>query len=126
MSSLTRATAVMSFGTVLSRVTGLLRLAAITAALGIVESEGLTDAYNAGNTVPNIIYELVLGGVLTSVFVPVFVELLEKEGRERAWEVASAVINLALVVLTAIATVGVLISPLIAKFYAIRAEQAEL
>lgn len=125
MSSLARATAVMTAGTVLSRVTGLLRLAAIAAALGVVESGRLADTYNIGNTAPNIIYELVLGGVLTSVFVPVFVELLEKEGRERAWEVASAIINLSLVVLAAITTIGVLAAPAIAHFYAIRLEGAE-
>ncbi len=115
----------MSFGTVLSRITGLLRVAAITAALGIVESGRLTDTYNLANTASFIIYELVLGGVLTSVFVPVFVELLDKEGRERAWEVASAVINLALVVTTAVTVVGILAAPLIAKLYALRLEGPE-
>ena len=125
MTSLARATAVMTAGTVLSRVTGLLRLAAIAAALGVVESGRLTDTYNIGNTAPLIIYELVLGGVLTSVFVPVFVELLEKEGRERAWQVASAIINLSMIVLAAITTIGVLAAPLIAHFYAVRLEGAE-
>lgn len=115
----------MTAGTVLSRVTGLLRLVAIAAALGVVESGRLADTYNIGNTAPNIIYELVLGGVLTSVFVPVFVDLLEKEGRERAWQVASAIINVSLVVLIAITTLGVLAAPLIAKFYAVRLEGAE-
>ncbi len=110
----------MSFGTVLSRLTGLARLGAMTAALGIVESGRLTDAYNYANTAPNIIYELVLGGVLTSVFVPVFVELLEKEGKERAWEVASAIINLALVVLTAVTIIGLVAAPYIAHFYTAR------
>ena len=120
MSSLARATAVMSIGTVFSRITGLGRLVAITAALGIVSSGRLTDTYNIGNTAPNIIYELALGGILTSVFVPVFVELLEKEGRDRAWEVGSAVINLSLVVLTAIATLGIVAAPWIAQFYSSR------
>jgi putative peptidoglycan lipid II flippase len=125
LTSLARATVVMTVGTVLSRVTGLLRLVAIAAALGVVESGRLADTYNIGNTAPNILYELVLGGVLTSVFVPVFVELLEKEGRERAWQVASAIINLSLVVLVALATLGVVAAPLIAKFYAARLEGAE-
>ena len=125
MSSLARATAVMSFGTVLSRVTGLGRLVAVTAALGIIESGRLTDTYNLGNTAPNIIYELVLGGVLTSVFVPVFVELLQKEGRERAWEVGSAIINLSVVVLVAISTLGILLAPWIARFYTSRLDPAE-
>jgi putative peptidoglycan lipid II flippase len=111
----------MSFGTVLSRATGVMRLATVTAALGILESGRLADTYNIGNTAPNIIYELVLGGVLTSVFVPVFVELLEKEGRARTWEVASAVINVSLVILTATAVLGILAAPLIARFYAVRA-----
>jgi putative peptidoglycan lipid II flippase len=106
----------MSIGTVLSRVTGLLRLVAIAAALGVVENR-LTDSYNFANITPNIIYELVLGGVLTSVFVPVFVELLEKEGREEAWRVASAIINVSLVVLTAIAAIGIIAAPWIARFF---------
>jgi putative peptidoglycan lipid II flippase len=115
----------MSVGTVLSRVTGLLRLAALSAALGVVASGRLTDTYNLGNTAPNILYELVLGGVLTSVFVPVFVELLEKEGRERAWEVASAIINLSIVVLAAFTTIGILAAPWIAKLYASRLHGSE-
>ncbi len=115
----------MSFGTVLSRITGLGRLVAVTAALGIVESGRLTDTYNLGNTAPNIIYELVLGGILTSVFVPVFVELLQKEGRERAWEVGSAVINISIAVLVAISTLGILVAPWIARFYTSRLDPAE-
>lgn len=115
----------MSLGTVLSRVTGLLRLAAIAAALGVLESGRLTDTYNLANTAPNIIYELVLGGILTSVFVPVFVELLEKEGRERAWQVASAIINLSVVVLVAISTLVIIAAPWIAKVYAVRLEGSQ-
>jgi putative peptidoglycan lipid II flippase len=121
LSALARATAVMSLGTVLSRVTGLARITAITAALGIVESRRLPDTYNLGNVAPNILYELLLGGILTSVFVPVFVELLEKEGQERAWRVASAMINLSTVFLLAMTTLGILAAPLIAKFYSVRA-----
>lgn len=108
----------MSAGTVLSRLTGVLRLAAIASALGTFESKGLADAYNAGNTAPNIIYELLLGGILTSIFVPVFVELLEKEGRERAWAVASAIINLSVVSLAAVSVLGVIAAPLIARAFA--------
>ena len=123
--NLTRATAVMTAGTVLSRITGLLRLAAIAGALGVIESGRLTDTYNLANTAPNIIYELILGGVLTSVFIPVFVELQEKEGRERAWEVASAVLNTALVTLTALAVLLMLAAPWIAKLYALRLDGAD-
>jgi len=111
----------MTVGTVLSRATGLARLAAIAAALGVAESR-LPDSYNLANTAPNIIYELILGGILTSVFVPVFVELLQKEGREKAWEVGSALINISLVVLIAITALGILAAPLIAKLYTLAVE----
>ena len=112
MRSLARATAVMSIGTVLSRITGLLRVVAIAAALGVAESK-LPDTFNLANTAPNIIYELILGGVLTSVFIPVFIELQEKEGREKAWQVANAIMNTALVTLTALAVLLMLAAPLI-------------
>ncbi|HYP22524.1 MAG TPA: murein biosynthesis integral membrane protein MurJ [Actinomycetota bacterium] len=116
-----RATALMTLGTVFSRITGVARLAAIVAALGVAETR-LTDTYNLANTFPTIVYELILGGVLTSVFVPVFVELLEKEGRDRAWEVASGILNLALVVLSAMTIAGIVAAPWIAKLYALRLE----
>jgi putative peptidoglycan lipid II flippase len=120
--NLARSTAAMTLGTVLSRATGLLRIAAIAAALGVVETGGLSDAFNYANTAPNIIYELFLGGVLTSVFVPVFVELLEKEGRERAWQVASALINVSMVGLMAVTIVGILLAPWIAKLYTLNVD----
>ena len=107
----------MTAGTVLSRLTGVVRLTALAAALGIAESR-LPDAYNLANTVPNIIYELVLGGAVTSIFVPLFVELLEKEERDRAWKVISAIVTISLLVLSAIALIGILGAPLIARFYA--------
>ncbi|MFN2389138.1 MAG: lipid II flippase MurJ, partial [Actinomycetota bacterium] len=128
MRSLVRSTAMMTVGTVLSRATGLMRVAAIAYAFGVVESGRLTDTYNLANTAPNIIYELLLGGVVTSVFIPVFVELLEKEGRTRAWEVASAIINVALVALTVLTGILIVAAPALAKLYTLFVEgaQAEL
>src|SRR2546430_15803907 len=67
--SLARPAAVMAVGTVLSRLTGLGRVAAMAFALGVAESR-LADSYNVANTLPNVIYELVLGGVPTPVFIP--------------------------------------------------------
>jgi putative peptidoglycan lipid II flippase len=61
--SLVRNTVVMSAGTALSRVTGYLRLAAMAFALGVGTVRA--DAYNVANNTPNIVYELILGGVLT-------------------------------------------------------------
>lgn len=111
-----RHTAVMSVGTALSRITGFLRLAAILYAIGVTESR-LADAYNIANVTPNIIYELALGGILTSVVVPVVVQWLQERGRDAAWDVARRLFTFALVALTAIAALGILLAPWIVDLY---------
>ena len=107
-------TAVMSIGTALSRVTGFLRLAVAAAMLG----QGfLADTYNAANTTPNIVYELVLGGILTSIFIPVFVEWLQNHGEEEAFELARRVLTLALVALVGIGVLGAVFAGPIIRLY---------
>lgn len=112
-----RSTAAMTLGTLISRVTGVVRLAVLAATLGVAETR-FTDSYNLANSAPNILYELVLGGLITAVFVPVFVELLEKEKPEQAWRDLSGIINWSLVILAVVALAGVLAAPWIASFYA--------
>ncbi len=109
----------MTAGTVVSRATGVLRLAVLAATLGVAETR-FTDSYNLANSAPNILYELVLGGLITAVFVPVFVELLTKEEPARAWSDLSGIINWSLLVLGVIAVAGVVAAPWIAGFYASR------
>ena len=69
-SGLMRASKVMAIGTLASRGTGFLRTMMMAYALGAL---GLADAYNNANTLPNIVFDLVLGGIITSVFVPLLV-----------------------------------------------------
>jgi putative peptidoglycan lipid II flippase len=109
-----RSAVVMSGGTFLSRATGLLRVAAMAAALGATP---LSDTYNIANTTPNIVYELVLGGILTSVFVPVLVEWAKTHGTEAMWEAGSRFLTLVLVVLSVVTIVGILFAPAIMRFY---------
>ncbi|MEX0753507.1 MAG: murein biosynthesis integral membrane protein MurJ [Actinomycetota bacterium] len=111
-----RNTAVMSIGTALSRLTGFARLAAMAAALGVAENR-LADTYNVANTTPNIVYELVLGGVLSSVFVPVFVDWRQHHGDTEAWDVAHRVMTLTFTVLAAVALLGILLAPAIIDLY---------
>jgi putative peptidoglycan lipid II flippase len=109
----------MAVGTTLSRVTGFLRVTAIAFALGVVESR-LADSYNVANNLPNIVYELVLGGILTSVLVPVFVEQIASRGRDEAWQAARAVMTVTLVILGAVMVVGIVAAPWIVKLYTLR------
>jgi len=106
----------MSVGTALSRVSGFLRLTAMAWALGITETR-IADAYNAANTTPNIIYELALGGILSSVFVPVFVEWLQAKGKDEAWDVARRVMTIAVVALSALTVLGIVFAPWIIRLY---------
>jgi putative peptidoglycan lipid II flippase len=119
--SLMRHTAVMTVGTALSRLTGFLRLTAMTATLGVTVS-ALGSIYTVANLTPNIVYELILGGILTSVFVPVFVERLETHGTEDAREVADRVITLVAVILVAVAALGALFAEQIIRLYLVSSD----
>jgi putative peptidoglycan lipid II flippase len=68
--SLARSSGVMALGTVASRFTGFLRTAVLLYAIG---TQSLGDAYNVANNLPNAVYNLALGGILTSVVVPLLV-----------------------------------------------------
>ncbi len=94
----------------------LLRVIVLVATLGVAESR-LADTYNVANTTPNIIYELVLGGILSSIFVPLFVEVRRRRGQEAAWHVARAVMTVTLVTLGLLALVTVLAAPFIIRLY---------
>lgn len=68
--SLAHASGSMAVATVISRVTGLVAKLLLAAALGFGL---LNDSYNIANELPNMVYELLLGGVLSSVAIPVLV-----------------------------------------------------
>lgn len=86
----------VAFGTGVSRITGLLRFVALAWALG---QTFLADSYNLANTTPNMLYDVVLGGVLSATFIPVFVDRLANRSEEEAFESISAVLTVSVVVL---------------------------
>ena len=119
-----RSTAVMSVGTALSRVTGFLRLAVIAWAIGGAESK-LPDTYNLANNMPNIVYQLVLGEILATLFVPIFVDYMTTRAKDEAWRIASTILNLAIVLAAAVSAVAVLLAPWIIKIYTFRLHGAD-
>jgi putative peptidoglycan lipid II flippase len=76
--SLLRSSAVMAAGTLASRITGFFRSALIVAALG---SHSLGDAFNTANTLPNIVYDILLGGVLTAAHVPLLIRARNRSAK---------------------------------------------
>ncbi len=106
---LVRSSAVVGVGTALSRATGFLRVSAL-AALGF---DRLTDVYNIANSMPNIVYELLLGGILTATLVPLYVEHVERDD-PRATDAINTVAIVGLLVLT---VAGILAAPWIIELY---------
>jgi putative peptidoglycan lipid II flippase len=110
------ATLGMAVGTTLSRITGVGRVIALTLALG---GGGFADAYNLANTTPNIIYDVVLGGVLSATFVPVFVDYLTTRRHKEAWEAISAVVTVTIAVLVAATAAFLVLTPSIIHLYTV-------
>jgi putative peptidoglycan lipid II flippase len=109
---LVRSSAVVGLGTALSRITGFLRVSAL-AALGFAR---LTDVYNIANSTPNIVYELLLGGILTATLVPLYVEHYERDD-QRATD---AINSVAIASLAAITVLGFIAAPWIIDLYMLR------
>ena len=120
-----RRSAVVAVGTALSRLTGFVRIAAIAYALGVTV---LAGTYSYANETPNIVYELLLGGVLTATLVPIFVRHFESHDDDAA----AAVFTVSILVLLGVTVVGILIAPWIVDVYTLRvhgpdrAQQQEL
>ncbi|MFF9136687.1 murein biosynthesis integral membrane protein MurJ [Streptomyces albogriseolus] len=108
-----RGGAVMMLGSLASRATGFVRGAVVVAALGTAL---LGDAYNVANTVPNIVYILLIGGALNSVFVPELVRAA-KEHADGGAAYTDRLLTLCLTALTAITTLAVLAAPWIVSAY---------
>ncbi|MBX3286399.1 MAG: hypothetical protein KF703_13710, partial [Actinobacteria bacterium] len=105
-SRLLRNNVFVASGTLLSRITGLVRTTLIFGLL----IEGLSDAYLNANNTPNMIYELILGGVLTATLVPLFTDDIENG---RKGDATSAIISFALVALVGVTLLAAAISPLL-------------
>jgi putative peptidoglycan lipid II flippase len=118
--NLGRSTAIMAAGTLLSRITGIARNALLLACLGTTL---LGDSYNSANTTPNMVYELVAGGVLSALLVPLF-NALNHKGTKRARDGINALVSLAAVALVLTALVVAVASPGIMWLYFHKSGQA--
>jgi putative peptidoglycan lipid II flippase len=108
-----RASSVMALGTIISRVTGFLRNILAVAVLGTAL---LADTYNVANTMPNILYNLLVGGALTAVFVPQLIRSFGDPDGGHAF--ASRLVTTVSCLLIGIVLIGVLLAPTLVKLYA--------
>ncbi len=108
-----RASSVMAIGTIISRVTGFIRSLLAVALLGTAL---LADSYNIANVMPTILYNLLIGGALTAVFVPQLVRSFSDADGGHAF--TSRLVTTISAVLLALVAVGVVLAPVLVRFYA--------
>ena len=108
-----KASSIMALGTIASRVTGLIRNLMLAALLGTAI---LGDTYNVANTMPNILYNLLIGGALTAVFIPQIVRSLRDSDQGSAF--ISRLFSVTVTFLFALTVIGILLSPQLVNIYA--------
>lgn len=91
-----RAAGIIALGSIASRVLGLAREQIIAFFFG---ASGLVSAFSIAAIIPTMIYEMLIGGMLSAALVPVFSQVAEREGDEALWSLFSRVASLVAVVL---------------------------
>ena len=103
--------AVMAVIILLAKALGLLRDILVASAYGTTAP---AVAYETASRLPILIFDFVIGGVVTAAFIPVFSDLLVREGKKSAMRYAASYVNMISLVTGAIAAAGVLFaSPLV-------------
>ena len=106
--SVARSTALMSACTLVSRITGFVRTWAMAFALG---NTILAAGFSLANNLPNMIYELVAGGVLSTAFLPIYLQQRDRRDNEAASLYASNLFSITLIVMGVIALVASIFAP---------------
>lgn len=108
-----KASSIMAIGTILSRLTGFIRAVLAVALLGTTL---LADTYNVANTMPNILYNLLVGGALTAIFVPQLVRSFSDDDGGEGF--ASRLVTTISLILLGLVAIGVIFAPALVKLYA--------
>ena len=108
-----RASSVMAIGTIISRITGFIGGVIMIATLGTAL---LADAFNVANTMPNILYNLLVGGALTAIFVPQLVRAFDDADGGHLF--ASRLVTTISGILLVLVIIGVIFAPQLVYIYA--------
>jgi putative peptidoglycan lipid II flippase len=111
--SLGRSSSLMALGSLASRITGFLRQVALFTVLGATV---LNDSYTLANTLPNIVYELLIGGALSSMMIPLLVRA-QREDPDGGEAYTRKLITLAGAALLVATAAGLLAAPLLTRLY---------
>lgn len=107
-STVGRSAGLMTVLTIVSRVTGFIRTWAMAAAIGM---SLLSSSYQVANNLPNMLYELVMGGMLVTAFLPVYMGVRREQGREASNEYVGNLLGILLLLLGGISLLGTVFAP---------------
>ena len=107
-----KAAGILMVAMIASRILGYVRDMVIYAYFG---QNNLTDAYNAAFSIPDFLYYLLVGGALSSAFIPVFASYIATNKEEEGWRVASTIFNLVLIMMLIGITLGIVFAPALIK-----------
>ena len=111
--SILSSSALMAAGTVVSRMSGFVRNALLAAALG---QQLHADVFTIANTVPNMLYILLAGGVFNAVLVPQLVRAMKNDD-DGGHGYTSRIITLAALFLAGVTAVMVIAAPLLMRLF---------
>lgn len=107
-STVGRSAVLMTALTIVSRVTGFIRTWAMAAAIGM---SLLSSSYQVANNLPNMLYELVMGGMLVTAFLPVYMGVRREQGRDASNEYVGNLLGILLLLLGGISVLGTVFAP---------------
>lgn len=90
---------IVSILVIIGRITGFFRTSVQAWAIGAL---GLASAYTVANNLPNLLYELVMGGMLITSFLPVYMSVKSKRGKQAAADYASNLTSIVVLVMLAV------------------------
>ena len=105
-----KAAGILSLGNVASRALGLVRETVIADVFG---ASPWVSAFEVASRVPTIIYDLLIGGLLSAALVPVFSDYTSPEKRQELWRIFSVVLSLTVVILGLIVFLLELLAPVV-------------
>jgi putative peptidoglycan lipid II flippase len=106
-----RAATIVALGNISSRVLGLARETVISHLFG---ASGMVSAFRVASIVPTMIYDLLIGGMISAALVPVFTDYAAPEKRQELWRLASTLFTLVAIVFSLIVLLLELVAPTVA------------
>jgi putative peptidoglycan lipid II flippase len=115
--SIGRASIFLASGTMVSRILGFVKAMLLATTIGLVSSKS-ADAFGVANQLPNTLYVIIAGGVLSAILVPSIVRSIVHADGGRSY--VNKLLTITLVVLFAATVLAVVLAPFLVHLYSVR------